>query len=139
MATQTTRRSLLPPFGRETALRADRLTKTGEQEKIISNQPSEESTYPEGNSVSTSGATPEIHSGGSLRVCGIEGIPEDRYVLQVHAAILWSDHHDRGIETCAVKIFVENHGAALYPAVGTEWILAHSKDPLDMDPAAQEK
>lgn len=85
------------------------------------------------------GSQGEIHSGGNLRVCGIEGIPEDRYVRQVHAAILWSDHHDRGIETCAVEIFVENHGAALYPAVGTEWILAHSKDPLDMDPAAQEK
>lgn len=48
---------LLPPFGRETALRGRPLTKTEEKETIIINRPGR-STYPEQKSVSRSGATP---------------------------------------------------------------------------------
>jgi hypothetical protein len=48
---------LLPPFGRETALRRRRLTKTEEEETIIINRP-DRSTYPEQKSVLRSGATP---------------------------------------------------------------------------------
>jgi hypothetical protein len=50
---------LLPPFGRETALRGRPLTKTEEDETIIINR-SGRSTYPEQKSVLTSGATPHI-------------------------------------------------------------------------------
>jgi hypothetical protein len=49
---------LLPPCGRETALRRRRLTKTEEEETIIINRP-DRSTYPEQKSVLRSEATPQ--------------------------------------------------------------------------------
>src|SRR5882762_3712569 len=48
---------LLPPFGRETAPRGRRLTKTEEEETIIIKRPNR-STHPEEKSVLRSGATP---------------------------------------------------------------------------------
>jgi len=50
---------LLPPFGRETALRVRGLTKTEEEETIIINR-SDRSTYPDEKSVLRSGATPHV-------------------------------------------------------------------------------
>jgi CBS domain-containing protein len=50
---------LLPPRGRETALRRGPLTKTEEEETIIINRP-DRSTYPRQKSVLRSGATPVL-------------------------------------------------------------------------------
>ena len=56
---KTQNRSFSRPFGRETALRAKRLTKSEEKETIIINC-SDRSTYPEEKSVQRSGATPNV-------------------------------------------------------------------------------